>query len=130
MDPGLRERPCAHLAADAGGDRRSQLRYGGGGGPTGARTTIAGQAVRALPAVELRRGIGYVIQQVGLFPHLTVSENVAIVPRLLRWSEPRVGERVEELLELVGLDPGVYRGRAPAAPAGGGRPRARGARAR
>ncbi|HLE59613.1 MAG TPA: ABC transporter ATP-binding protein [Candidatus Limnocylindria bacterium] len=97
--------------------------------PTSGRITIDGQDVRDLPAVELRRGIGYVIQQVGLFPHLTVGENVAIVPRLLRWSEPRVGERVEELLELVGLDPGVYRGRYPASLSGGERQRVGVARA-
>ena len=97
--------------------------------PTSGRITIDGQDVRDLPAVELRRGIGYVIQQVGLFPHLTVGENVAIVPRLLRWSEPRVGERVEELLEVVGLDPGVYRGRYPASLSGGERQRVGVARA-
>ncbi len=97
--------------------------------PTSGRITIDGQDVRDLPAVELRRGIGYVIQQVGLFPHLTVSENVAIVPRLLRWSEPRVRERVEELLELVGLEPGAYRGRYPASLSGGERQRVGVARA-
>jgi osmoprotectant transport system ATP-binding protein len=97
--------------------------------PTSGRITIDGQDVRDLPAVELRRGIGYVIQQVGLFPHLTVSENVAIVPRLLRWSEPRVGERVEELLELVGLEPGAYRERYPASLSGGERQRVGVARA-
>ena len=97
--------------------------------PTSGRITIDGQDVRDLPAVELRRGIGYVIQQVGLFPHLTVGENVAIVPRLLRWSEPRVGERVEELLELVGLDPGAFRGRYPASLSGGERQRVGVARA-
>ena len=97
--------------------------------PTSGRITIDGQDVRDLPAVELRRGIGYVIQQVGLFPHLTVGENVAIVPRLLRWSEPRVGERVEELLELVGLDPGEFRARYPASLSGGERQRVGVARA-
>ena len=97
--------------------------------PTSGRITIDGQDVRDLPAVELRRGIGYVIQQVGLFPHLTVSENVAIVPRLLRWSEPRARERVEELLELVGLDAGAFRGRYPASLSGGERQRVGVARA-
>jgi osmoprotectant transport system ATP-binding protein len=65
---------------------------------------IDGTSVRELPAVELRRGIGYVIQQVGLFPHLTVADNVATVPRLLGWPKPRTRARVEELLELVGLE--------------------------
>ncbi|MDH4333781.1 MAG: betaine/proline/choline family ABC transporter ATP-binding protein [Chloroflexota bacterium] len=97
--------------------------------PTAGRITIDGQDVRDLSAVELRRGIGYVIQQVGLFPHLTVGENVAIVPRLLRWPEPRIRERVEELLELVGLEPGAYRARYPASLSGGERQRVGVARA-
>jgi osmoprotectant transport system ATP-binding protein len=87
--------------------------------PTSGRVTIDGQDVMGLPAVELRRSIGYVIQQVGLFPHLTIAENVATVPRLLRWPEARVRDRVEELLDLVGLDPGAYRSRYPAALSGG-----------
>ncbi|MEO8251398.1 MAG: betaine/proline/choline family ABC transporter ATP-binding protein [Chloroflexota bacterium] len=97
--------------------------------PTGGRITIDGEDVTSLPAVELRRRIGYVIQQVGLFPHLTVAENVAVVPRLLRWPEPRIRERVEELLELVRLDPAGYRDRYPAALSGGERQRVGVARA-
>jgi len=97
--------------------------------PTGGRITIDGEDVMALPAVELRRRIGYVIQQVGLFPHLTVADNVAIVPRLLRWPETRVRERVEELLDLVRLDAATYRGRYPAALSGGERQRVGVARA-
>src|SRR5215203_219559 len=62
---------------------------------------IDGRSITDLPVVELRRGIGYVIQQVGLFPHMTVAENIGTVPRLLGWSKPRIGERVAELLELV-----------------------------
>ena len=91
--------------------------------PTGGRITIDGEDVMALPAVELRRRIGYVIQQVGLFPHLTVAENVAVVPRLLRWPEARIRDRVEELLDLVRLDPAGYRNRYPAALSGGERQR-------
>ena len=91
--------------------------------PTGGRITIDGEDVAGLPAVELRRRIGYVIQQVGLFPHMTVADNVAIVPRLLRWPAPRIKARVDELLELVGLDPGAYAGRYPAALSGGERQR-------
>ena len=72
--------------------------------PSGGRITIDGEDIMRLSAVELRRRIGYVIQQVGLFPHLTVGDNVAVVPRLLGWKAPRVRERVDELLELVGLD--------------------------
>ena len=91
--------------------------------PTSGRITIDGEDVMALPAVELRRRIGYVIQQVGLFPHLTVAENVAVVPRLLRWPEARVRDRVDELLDLVRLEPGSYRERYPAALSGGERQR-------
>jgi osmoprotectant transport system ATP-binding protein len=97
--------------------------------PTSGRITIAGEDVGGLPAVELRRRIGYVIQQVGLFPHMTVAENVAIVPRLLRWPAARVTSRVEELLDLVGLDPSGYAGRYPAALSGGERQRVGVARA-
>jgi osmoprotectant transport system ATP-binding protein len=97
--------------------------------PTSGRITIAGEDVEAIPAVELRRRIGYVIQQVGLFPHMTVADNVAIVPRLLRWPGARIKARVEELLELVGLDPAGYAGRYPAALSGGERQRVGVARA-
>ena len=91
--------------------------------PTSGRVTIDGTDVMSLPAVELRRRIGYVIQQVGLFPHLTVAENVAVVPRLLRWKEQRTRDRVEELLDLVGLEPATYRARYPAELSGGERQR-------
>jgi osmoprotectant transport system ATP-binding protein len=97
--------------------------------PTSGRITIDGQDVMSLPPVELRRQIGYVIQQVGLFPHLTVAENIAVVPRLLRWKEQRIRERVDELLELVGLEPGTYRSRYPSALSGGERQRVGVARA-
>ena len=96
--------------------------------PTGGRITIDGQDVMALPAVELRRRIGYVIQQVGLFPHLTIAENVGVVPRLLRWPDDRTRARVEELLELVGLEP-AYRDRYPSELSGGERQRVGVARA-
>ncbi|MGZ4339873.1 MAG: ABC transporter ATP-binding protein [Gaiellaceae bacterium] len=65
---------------------------------------IDGRDIAELPLTELRRGIGYVIQQVGLFPHMTVGENIATVPRLLRWSKQKTQERVVELLETVGLE--------------------------
>jgi osmoprotectant transport system ATP-binding protein len=68
--------------------------------------TIDGRSIRELDATELRRGIGYVIQQVGLFPHMSVGDNVAVVPRLLGWERKRIRERVAELLELVGLEEG------------------------
>ncbi len=66
---------------------------------------IDGRSVRDLPAAELRRGIGYVIQQIGLFPHMTIDENIGVVPRLLGWQRSRTRERAAELLELVGLEP-------------------------
>jgi osmoprotectant transport system ATP-binding protein len=97
--------------------------------PTSGRITIGGQDVASLPAVELRRRIGYVIQQVGLFPHLTVGENIAVVPRLLRWSARRVGERTNELLDLTGLEPASYRDRYPTELSGGERQRVGVARA-
>ena len=96
--------------------------------PTSGRILIDGDDVMGLPPVELRRRIGYVIQQVGLFPHLTVAENVAVVPRLLRWPDARVKARVEELLQLVRLEPS-YRDRYPAALSGGERQRVGVARA-
>jgi len=97
--------------------------------PTAGTITIDGEDVMRLPAVELRRRIGYVIQQVGLFPHLTVADNVGVVPRLLRWAPPRIHERTEELLDLVGLDPATYGPRYPAALSGGERQRVGVARA-
>ena len=97
--------------------------------PTSGRITIGGDDVMSLPAVELRRRIGYVIQQVGLFPHLTVGDNVGVVPGLLRWKPERVRERTVELLELVGLDPAQYRSRYPNELSGGERQRVGVARA-
>jgi osmoprotectant transport system ATP-binding protein len=66
--------------------------------------TIGGQSVQSLDLTELRRGIGYVFQQIGLFPHMSVEDNIATVPRLLGWPKARIRERVSELLELVGLE--------------------------
>jgi osmoprotectant transport system ATP-binding protein len=67
---------------------------------------IDGRSIRELPAVELRRGIGYVIQSAGLFPHMTVGENIATVPKLLGWQKGRIRQRTAELLDLVGLEQG------------------------
>jgi osmoprotectant transport system ATP-binding protein len=78
--------------------------------------------VRELDPTELRRKIGYVIQQVGLFPHMTVGDNVGVVPRLLGWERPRIRDRVDELLELVGLEKGD-RDRYPSQLSGGQRQR-------
>jgi osmoprotectant transport system ATP-binding protein len=97
--------------------------------PTGGRITIDGRDVMSLPAVELRRGIGYVIQQVGLFPHLTIGANTGVVPSLLGWDRARIAERTDELLELVGLAPAEYRDRYPTELSGGERQRVGVARA-
>jgi osmoprotectant transport system ATP-binding protein len=97
--------------------------------PTAGRITIDGRDVMSMPAVELRRGIGYVIQQVGLFPHFTIAENTAVVPSLLGWDRARIRERTDELLELVGLPPAEYRNRYPAELSGGERQRVGVARA-
>jgi osmoprotectant transport system ATP-binding protein len=90
---------------------------------------LGGRSVLELDPRQLRREIGYVIQQVGLFPHQTVAENVATVPRLLGWPKARVSARVEELLELVGLEPREMRDRYPAQLSGGQRQRVGVARA-
>jgi osmoprotectant transport system ATP-binding protein len=90
---------------------------------------LDGNSVRAQPAAELRREIGYVIQQVGLFPHLTIGANVATVPRLLGWDKERIARRVDELLELVALDAEEHRDRYPAELSGGQRQRVGVARA-
>ena len=97
--------------------------------PTGGRILIDGVDVAAEEPTALRRRIGYVIQQVGLFPHQTIGENVATVPRLLGWSPARQRERTDELLALVGLEPGVHRDRYPNQLSGGERQRVGVARA-
>jgi osmoprotectant transport system ATP-binding protein len=75
--------------------------------PTSGRIIVAGRDVASLPAHQLRRGIGYVIQQGGLFPHRTVAQNIATVPGLLGWDKRRTRSRVDELIALVGLDPAM-----------------------
>jgi osmoprotectant transport system ATP-binding protein len=85
--------------------------------------TIGGTSVRSLDVTGLRRGIGYVIQQVGLFPHMSVAENVATVPRLLGWPKERIAARVDELLDLVDLPADDYRARFPSQLSGGERQR-------
>jgi osmoprotectant transport system ATP-binding protein len=97
--------------------------------PTSGRILIDGVDAGTRELTELRRSIGYVIQQIGLFPHQTIGENVATVPRLLGWSKSRQRERSEELLGLVGLDPAKYRDRFPTQLSGGERQRVGVARA-
>jgi osmoprotectant transport system ATP-binding protein len=97
--------------------------------PTSGSIFVGGEDVTRANPVKLRRGIGYVIQQVGLFPHQTVGANVATVPRLLGWERRRSRSRVDELLELVGLDPARHRDRYPHQLSGGQRQRVGVARA-
>ena len=97
--------------------------------PSGGQILLDGMDVTTQDVTELRRRIGYVIQQVGLFPHLTVGENVAVVPSLQGWSKDRKAARTVELLSLVGLDPAVYERRYPSQLSGGERQRVGVARA-
>lgn len=97
--------------------------------PDRGEVLVEGQAAAAVDAVALRRRIGYVIQQAGLFPHLSVGDNVAVVPRLLGWPEAEVTARVAELLAMVGLPAAEYRARLPEQLSGGQRQRVGVARA-
>jgi osmoprotectant transport system ATP-binding protein len=96
---------------------------------SGGDILLGGRSVLERDARELRREIGYVIQQIGLFPHQTVAENIATVPGLLGWPKQRIAARVRELLELIGLDPQEMTGRYPAQLSGGQRQRVGVARA-
>jgi osmoprotectant transport system ATP-binding protein len=97
--------------------------------PTSGQILIDGVDAATRDVTELRRGIGYVIQQVGLLPHQTIAENVGTVPRLLGWPADRRRQRADELLGLVGLDPAKYRDRYPSQLSGGERQRVGVARA-
>jgi osmoprotectant transport system ATP-binding protein len=90
---------------------------------------VGGVSVRTRKPAELRREIGYAIQQIGLFPHETIGENIATVPRLLGWPRERIRARVDELIELIGLDPAEMRNRYPVQLSGGQRQRVGVARA-
>ena len=87
--------------------------------PTSGTITIGGEDVRAKKVDELRRHIGYVIQGGSLFPHMTVADNIGLVPRLMGWDRSRVDDRIDELLDLVSLDAAKYRGRYPRELSGG-----------
>jgi osmoprotectant transport system ATP-binding protein len=97
--------------------------------PTSGRILLGGEDVTHGDPDRLRRRIGYVIQQIGLFPHMTIAENIATVPNLLGWGKQRVGDRVDELLQTVGMDPATFRGRYPKELSGGQRQRVGVARA-
>ncbi len=87
--------------------------------PSSGRILVEGTDVMQLDAIALRRKIGYAIQHIGLFPHMTVAENIAVVPRLLRWPVGRIDRRVDQLLALVGLEADEFRNRYPAQLSGG-----------
>jgi osmoprotectant transport system ATP-binding protein len=87
--------------------------------PTGGRIRINGEDVTDMDPVKLRRNVGYAIQASGLFPHMTVAQNIALVPKMIGWPKARIRARVEEMLDLVGLDPGEFHGRYPRQLSGG-----------
>jgi len=91
--------------------------------PDAGQVIVEGQPTTVWDPIALRRRIGYVIQDAGLFPHMTVAANIGIVPRLLLWEEARVASRIDELLAMVDLEPAVYRGRWPDELSGGQRQR-------
>jgi osmoprotectant transport system ATP-binding protein len=97
--------------------------------PTSGKVLIEGRATTEWDPIRLRRGIGYVIQDSGLFPHFTVAENVGLVPKLENWEPARIASRVDEMLNLVGLDPRQYAKRLPRELSGGQRQRVGVARA-
>jgi osmoprotectant transport system ATP-binding protein len=134
--PGRSEPAVDHLSLSVGAGEICMLVGPSGGGKTtalkminrlidfeGGDITIDGQSVRSLDVTELRRGIGYVIQQIGLFPHMTVAANIGTVPRLIGWDKKRIKERSRELIQLVGLDPDRDGRRYPAQLSGGQRQR-------
>jgi osmoprotectant transport system ATP-binding protein len=97
--------------------------------PDAGDVFVKGTTTRAWDPIRLRRSVGYVIQEAGLFPHLTVAENIAVVPRLERWDDARVANRVRELLEMISLAPDRYANRLPDELSGGERQRVGVARA-
>ncbi len=87
--------------------------------PSAGRILVGGEDALALDPVTLRRRMGYVFQGAGLFPHMTVAQNIAVTPKLLGWPKPDIDARVDELLDLVRLDPAKYRTRLPKELSGG-----------
>lgn len=87
--------------------------------PTAGTIKVGGRKLSDWNLVDLRRHIGYVVQQIGLFPHMTVADNIAVVPKMLNWSQDKIKQRVQELLELVQLNPQQFAGRYPSQLSGG-----------
>ncbi|MCR5156417.1 MAG: ABC transporter ATP-binding protein [Butyrivibrio sp.] len=87
--------------------------------PTEGKIILFGEDISTVDPIVVRRRMGYVIQQVGLFPHMTIEDNIAAIPKLLKWDREKIYDRVTELLKLIDLDPGEYRKRFPAQLSGG-----------
>ena len=87
--------------------------------PTEGKIILFGEDISTVDEVVVRRRMGYVIQQVGLFPHMTIKDNIAIIPKILKWDEERIDSRVDELLTMVGLEPSEFKDRYPAQLSGG-----------
>ena len=87
--------------------------------PDSGKIMLFGADISSIDVVKVRRRIGYVIQQIGLFPHFTVGENIAVVPNLLKWEKEKTDARVEELMEMIGLKPEEYKNRYPVQLSGG-----------
>lgn len=87
--------------------------------PTSGQILVEGEDIKKKDPVKLRRNIGYVIQQIGLMPHMTIGENIALIPQLKKWPKEKYLGRVDELLDLVGMDPSVYKDRYPSELSGG-----------
>lgn len=91
--------------------------------PTSGSVSVNGKDILSLDPITLRRSIGYAVQEIGLFPHMTVEENISVVPRLLGWDEKKIKRRVEQLLDMMGLEPTHYLKRYPLKLSGGQRQR-------
>lgn len=87
--------------------------------PTSGTITLFGEDISTIDKITVRRRIGYVIQQVGLFPHMSIADNIATVPKLLKWDKAAIEHRTDELLDVVGLDPREYKTRYPSQLSGG-----------
>lgn len=87
--------------------------------PTSGEIFLSGKNIANLDPIKLRQGIGYVIQQIGLFPHMTIYNNIGTVPKILKWDKKRIEKRVIELLEMVNLDPNEFKNRYPSQLSGG-----------
>lgn len=87
--------------------------------PSEGKIILFGEEIRTLDVIKVRRRIGYVIQQVGLFPHMNIADNIAVVPKLLKWDKVKIDARVDELLTMIELDPGEFKKRYPSQLSGG-----------